>query len=40
MENNWLPAPDGTFSLYIRAYWPEIATLDGTWTPPKVEKVN
>ena len=20
-ENNWLPAPDGTFSLYIRAYW-------------------
>ena len=24
-ENNWLPAPDGNFSLYIRAYWPENA---------------
>ena len=40
MENNWLPAPDGTFSLYIRAYWPENATLDGTWKPPSVEKVS
>ena len=20
-ESNWLPAPDGTFSLYIRSYW-------------------
>jgi hypothetical protein len=39
-ENNWLPAPDGTFSLYIRAYWPENAILDGTWTPPIVEKVK
>ena len=35
-ENNWLPAPDGTFSLYIRAYWPENPILDGTWTPPAV----
>lgn len=39
-ENNWLPAPDGTFSLYIRAYWPEKAILDGTWMPPIVEKVK
>jgi hypothetical protein len=29
-ESNWLPAPDGTFSLYIRAYWSEKAILDGT----------
>ena len=28
------------FSLYIRAYWPEKAILDGTWTPPNVEKVK
>ena len=35
-ENNWLPAPEGPFSLYIRAYWPENAILDGTWTPPAV----
>jgi hypothetical protein len=35
---NWLPAPDGTFSLYIRAYWGEQPILDGSWQPPKVEK--
>ncbi len=39
-ESNWLPAPNGTFSLYIRAYWAEKALLDGTWLPPKVEKVK
>jgi len=27
---NWLPAPDGTFSLYIRAYWADQSILDGT----------
>ncbi len=37
-EANWLPAPDGTFSLYIRAYWGEQAILDGSWQPPKIEK--
>jgi hypothetical protein len=35
--NNWLPAPEGTFSLYIRAYWGEKGILDGSWTPPKIE---
>ena len=39
-ESNWLPAPNGTFSLYIRAYWADKAILDGTWTPPNVEKVK
>jgi hypothetical protein len=38
LESNWLPAPDGTFSLYIRAYWGEEGILDGSWQPPKVEK--
>lgn len=34
---NWLPAPkDADFSLYIRAYWPRAAVLDGSWTPPPV----
>jgi hypothetical protein len=37
-EANWLPAPEGTFSLYIRAYWGEPAILDGSWQPPKVER--
>ena len=37
-ESNWLPAPDGDFSLYIRSYWPEAAILEGKWTPPPVKK--
>lgn len=36
-EANWLPAPDGPFSLYIRAYWGDRAILDGTWKPPAVQ---
>ena len=39
-ESNWLPAPNGNFSLYIRAYWPDQAILDGTWTPPAIQKVE
>jgi hypothetical protein len=36
LRTNWLPAPDGPFSLYLRAYWPEQPILDGTWAPPPV----
>jgi hypothetical protein len=39
-ESNWLPAPDGAFSLYIRAYWGKEAILDGTWQPPAIEVVK
>ena len=39
-RDNWLPAPKGDFSLYVRAYWPKPAITDGTWTPPAVQKVN
>jgi hypothetical protein len=39
-ESNWLPAPDGTFSLYIRCYWGEEAILDGTWMPPEIEQMG
>jgi hypothetical protein len=40
-ESNWLPAPkDADFSLYIRAYWPKEAILDGKWTPPAVERAK
>lgn len=38
-ESNWLPAPDGTFSLFIRAYWGQEGILDGSWQPPKIEAV-
>lgn len=39
-RSNWLPAPKDNFSLYIRAYWPKAAVLDGSWTPPAVQKVS
>jgi hypothetical protein len=38
-ESNWLPAPAGHFSLYIRAYWAKPEILDGTWIPPVVRKL-
>ena len=39
-ESNWLPAPNGMFSLYIRAYWAEQAILSGEWKPPVVSRVH
>jgi hypothetical protein len=39
-ESNWVPAPNGTFSLYIRAYWADKSVLDGSWMPPNVEKMR
>jgi len=40
-ESNWLPAPKGAdFSLYIRAYWPKAPILEGSWTPPAVNRAN
>lgn len=38
-ENNWLPAPVDTFSLYIRAYWGKESILDGSWKPPMIVKL-
>lgn len=37
-EANWLPAPDGPFSLYIRGYWPKQDMIDHTWTPPTIAR--
>ena len=38
-RTNWLPSPKGAdFSLFIRAYWAQEVVLNGTWTPPAVEK--
>jgi hypothetical protein len=39
-ESNWLPAPNGTFSLYIRAYWADKAILDRTWQPPAIAQMK
>lgn len=35
-DANWLPAPAGPFSLYLRAYGGQDAVRDGTWKPPQV----
>ena len=43
---NWLetPLPDGSnattskFILFLRAYWPDQAVLNGTWNPPPIVK--
>jgi hypothetical protein len=36
-ESNWLPAPEGRFSLYIRAYWGQAPIIDGSWRPPAIQ---
>jgi hypothetical protein len=37
-EANWLPAPEGSFQMILRLYWPNEAALDGEWTPPQAVK--
>ncbi|MNG30135.1 hypothetical protein D3C84_1156890 [compost metagenome] len=37
---NWLPAPEGPFSLTMRFYGPEPAVLDGRYRLPAVQRVN
>jgi hypothetical protein len=37
-EPNWLPAPAGDFMLWLRAYQPGPAVLDGTYTVPPVRE--
>ncbi|HET7003108.1 MAG TPA: DUF1214 domain-containing protein, partial [Puia sp.] len=39
-ENNWLPAPTGSFNLMLRMYWPAEKFLSGNWTPPAVAKAK
>lgn len=40
LESNWLPAPAGPFSMYLRLYWPKESALDGKWVAPEVAKVK
>ena len=39
-ESNWLPAPTGTFILWLRVYMPGAAILDGSYHVPPVVKVK
>lgn len=36
-ESNWLPTPEGKYSLVARVYGPEKAAIDGTWKLPTPE---
>jgi hypothetical protein len=39
-ESNWLPAPSGHFRLWLRAYLPGAAVLDGNYAVPPVVKTR
>jgi hypothetical protein len=42
-EANWLPAPRGPFLPMLRMYWPKAGNpsiLDGSWAPPRIQKVG
>jgi hypothetical protein len=38
-EQNWLPAPRGTFNLTMRLYGPKQEALTGKWNPPPVTRM-
>lgn len=39
-ESNWLPIPEGEFSLSLRLYWPKPDATNGAWKPPSVRRVQ
>jgi hypothetical protein len=39
-ESNWLPAPDGPFSVQLRMYLPESSALDPLYVPPPLVRAE
>jgi hypothetical protein len=39
-ESNWLPSAEGTFTMVLRMYLPQLQALNGTWQLPVVQKVG
>ena len=39
-ESNWLPAPEGAFSMFLRLYLPQPQILNGTWQLPIVQRTT
>jgi hypothetical protein len=37
-EANWLPAPKGPFTMFMRLYWPKDEALEGKWTAPPLKR--
>lgn len=38
-EANWLPAPKGPFTMYMRLYWPKAEAVEGKWTTPPLKRM-
>ena len=39
-QSNWLPAPEGTFLVVLRLYWPEADVLNGRWKAPPLQRAE
>jgi hypothetical protein len=40
-ESNWLPSPpQGAFNFLMRLYLPQAQALNGTWSPPPVQRMG
>lgn len=42
-EPNWLPAPEGNFTVMLRMYWSKVSIeeiVNGTWKLPPIEKIS
>jgi hypothetical protein len=39
-ESNWLPADKGSFNMILRMYLPGEQVLNGTWSPPPVQRIG
>ena len=39
-ENNWLPAPDGSFYLVLRLYRPKPDAYNGRWQRPALQRTS
>jgi hypothetical protein len=37
-EANWLPAPKGSFAVFMRLYWPKTEALNGNWKAPLLQR--
>nr|WP_329274189.1 DUF1214 domain-containing protein [Streptomyces sp. NBC_00691] len=40
LESNWLPAPAGSFNVFLRLYQPRQEALSGAWTPPTLRRTG
>lgn len=39
-RSNWLPVPDAPFHVVLRLYLPRAEALDGSYAPPRIERIE